>query len=378
MRLLSSEECQEIVCEFDACDVKKDESGEAFYNNSVGIGDLPSTLKYVDRMTSYVRKKYPDAVFSNTYTREYRRGGILRIHTDREGLDVTMSMCLEKNTPVSWPLHVSKNFYEADVWDNNTDTSKYTQEYDSFDMSPGVCVVCQGTRQPHWRDVFECAPDERAVYVFYHWTLPKKISTQQVEVQSMKPSIFLESPSLALYENFLSEAECALLIWMASGKLTRSTVVDNQNSGGYVDNNRTSHGMHFSVGENPLIEGIERKISLLTGIPVENGEGLQILRYGVGQEYKSHYDYFDPNSPAVSDQVKNNRICTFLMYLNTPAKGGETIFPDAKLQVTAKQGNAVLFAYPDPNPESKTLHAANPVLEGEKWVATKWIRAEKY
>jgi prolyl 4-hydroxylase len=38
------------------------------------------------------------------------------------------------------------------------------------------------------------------------------------------------------------------------------------------------------------------------------------------------------------------------------------------------QGNAVFFNYPDPDPSSLSLHGGAPVLEGEKWVATKWLR----
>jgi prolyl 4-hydroxylase len=132
------------------------------------------------------------------------------------------------------------------------------------------------------------------------------------------------------------------------------------------------------VGENPVVANIERRISEITGYPIENGEGIQILRYEEGQEYRPHFDYFDPNSPAVSDQLNNNRVCTFLMYLNTPEEGGETIFPDAGLSVRAKQGSAVQFSYQTPSPDTKTLHAGTPVIKGEKWVATKWIRRKEY
>lgn len=375
MRLLSSEECQEIVSEFDACDSKLDESGESFYRNSVGVGNLPTTIKHVDRLTAYIHKKYPGAVFSNSYTREYRKDSFLRIHTDRVGLDLTMSVCLEKNTPIAWPLHVSKKIYNSKEWSTSIDVSAFTEDYDSYDMAPGVGVVCEGRKYPHWRELFDCEENDRAVYVFYHWTFPE---VQKLPEQTMKPAIFLESPSLALYENFLSDAECALLIWMAGQRLTRSTVVDNSNDTSYVDDNRTSFGMSFSIGENSVIASIEKRISDLLGMPVENGEGIQVLRYGIGQEYKSHFDYFDPNSPGVAEQLKNNRVCTLLMYLNTPEEGGETIFPDAKIQISAKRGNALLFAYPEPSPESKTLHASIPVSRGEKWVATKWIRAKKY
>jgi len=371
--VFTPEECTEIVREFDHTDSKRDENSEVFYKGSVGVGDLPTTHKHIDRITGEIRKKFPGAIFSNTYIREYRKGSILGMHTDRPGLDLTLSVCLEKKTPVAWPLCVSKQTYSKPEWDATTDPEPYRQEFVAYDMAEGVGAMCEGRKYPHWRDTFECDDNERAVFVFYHWTLPK-----ETHVPVVMPTMALTKPAAAVYEKFLSEAECALLIWMAQDKLSRSTVVDNSNGGSYVDNNRTSSGMSFKVGENSLIRHIEAKISALTGLPVENGEGIQVLRYQVGQEYKPHYDYFDPNSPGVAQQLDNNRICTFLMYLNTPESGGATVFPDAGVEVAARQGNALLFAYATPTPDTKTLHGGAPVLKGEKWVATKWIRRNKY
>ena len=54
-------------------------------------------------------------------------------------------------------------------------------------------------------------------------------------------------------------------------------------------------------------------------IPIEHGEGLQILQYTPGQQYKAHHDFF-----KIAD---NNRISTLVMYLNDVEEGGETYFP---------------------------------------------------
>ena len=62
------------------------------------------------------------------------------------------------------------------------------------------------------------------------------------------------------------------------------------------------------------------------------------------------------------------------MYLNTPTRGGGTVFPDVGLNVAPIQGNAVFFSYDRPEAATRTLHGGAPVIEGEKWVATKWLR----
>jgi prolyl 4-hydroxylase len=64
------------------------------------------------------------------------------------------------------------------------------------------------------------------------------------------------------------------------------------------------------------------------------------------------------------------------MYLNAPKEGGGTAFPNIGLTVTAKKGSAVYFENVDLNGhvDTQTLHAGLPVLAGEKWIATKWLR----
>ena len=114
--------------------------------------------------------------------------------------------------------------------------------------------------------------------------------------------------------------------------------------------------------------------------PVENGEGLQILRYGPGAQYKPHYDYFDPERPGTQSILKRGgqRVGSLVMYLNTPRCGGATTFPDVKFEVAAIKGNAVFFSYDRPHPMTRTLHGGAPVIEGEKWVATKWLREGRH
>lgn len=42
---------------------------------------------------------------------------------------------------------------------------------------------------------------------------------------------------------------------------------------------------------------IEERIALWTNLPAENGEHFYLLHYGTGDEYKPHFDAFDPDTP---------------------------------------------------------------------------------
>lgn len=186
----------------------------------------------------------------------------------------------------------------------------------------------------------------------------------------------LRDPHLVVFGGLLSDDECAGLIALAEARLVRSEIVDNQTGGSEVNVARTSAGMFFQRGEAPLLQRIEQRIAELLRWPLENGEGMQVLRYKPGEEYRPHHDYFDPAQPGSGRILERGgqRVATLVIYLNTPAAGGATTFPDVGLEVSAVKGNAVYFSYDKAHPSTRTLHGGAPVVDGEKWVATKWLR----
>lgn len=190
----------------------------------------------------------------------------------------------------------------------------------------------------------------------------------------------LRLPRVVLFGGLLTGDECDALIALARPRLARSETVDTATGGSEVNTARTSDGMFFERGETPLIDRIERRIAALVNWPVERGEGLQILRYRPGAQYEPHHDYFDPARPGTPRILERGgqRVGTLVMYLNTPARGGDTIFPDAGLSVGPTRGSGVFFSYDRPHPATRTLHGGAPVLAGEKWVATKWLRERTF
>jgi prolyl 4-hydroxylase len=188
------------------------------------------------------------------------------------------------------------------------------------------------------------------------------------------------APRVVVFGKLLSDEECEQLIALAAPRLARSLTVATKTGGEEVNADRTSHGMFFQRGENDLVRRIEERIARLVNWPVENGEGLQILQYGPGAEYKPHYDYFDPAEPGTPTILKRGgqRVATLVMYLAEPEKGGGTVFPDVHMEVAPRRGNAVFFSYERPHPSTHTLHGGAPVLAGEKWIATKWLRERRF
>ncbi|MEO7854994.1 MAG: 2OG-Fe(II) oxygenase [Rubrivivax sp.] len=186
----------------------------------------------------------------------------------------------------------------------------------------------------------------------------------------------LSQPQVLLFGQLLSHEECDALVALATPRMARSETVDHSTGGSQVNAARTSEGMFFERGETALIQRIEARIAELLRWPVDKGEGLQVLRYQPGAQYEPHFDYFDPAQPGTPAVLRRGgqRLATLIMYLNTPERGGATIFPDLRLQVAPTKGCAVFFSYDRPHESTGTLHGGAPVLQGEKWVATKWLR----
>ena len=192
--------------------------------------------------------------------------------------------------------------------------------------------------------------------------------------------VALRNPRLVVFGGLLSDQECDALVAAAGPRMSRSETVVYETGGNEVNPSRTSSGMFFGRGEIPLCGLIEARIAALLRWPVENGEGLQVLHYQPGTEYKPHHDYFDPSQPGMAAVLRRGgqRVGSLVIYLSTPQRGGATVFPDVALEVAPVKGNAVFFSYDRPHEVTRTLHGGAPVQEGDKWVATKWLREGEF
>ncbi len=181
----------------------------------------------------------------------------------------------------------------------------------------------------------------------------------------------LDEPLIVILGNVLSDEECDELIRLSKDKMKRSKIGTTRE----VNEQRTSSSSFIEESENAIVTRVEKRISTVMNIPIEHGEGIQILQYTPGQEYKAHFDFFSSTSKAAN----NNRISTLVMYLNDVEEGGETFFPKLNFTVTPKKGMAVYFEYfyNDQTLNELTLHGGAPVITGEKWVATQWMRKQK-
>lgn len=192
----------------------------------------------------------------------------------------------------------------------------------------------------------------------------------------------LDQPLVVHLGGLLRVDECDALVALASSRMAPSTVVDDQRGMAVPHADRTSAGAYFQRSEFALLATLESRIASLLDWPADRGEGVQVLRYAPGGQYKAHFDYFDPVKPGSAAHLAQGgqRVGTVVMYLCDVEAGGSTRFPSLGLEVRPSKGDAVFFADVDAGGrvDPRTLHAGAPVLRGTKIIATKWLRQTTY
>jgi prolyl 4-hydroxylase len=182
-----------------------------------------------------------------------------------------------------------------------------------------------------------------------------------------------ESPEVRFFPRLFSPAECAYLIAAAQDEFRPSTVTPRLGSPEYFDAARNSEGstLHWLIAD-PAVHALNMRIAAASGTAIECGEPLHILRYAIGQEFRTHMDS--------SAGIANQRIKTALVYLNDDYEGGETSFPKANLIVRGHTGDALIFrnASDEGIPDEMSSHAGLPVTAGVKLLASRWIRKHRY
>lgn len=182
---------------------------------------------------------------------------------------------------------------------------------------------------------------------------------------------------LYLIDDFLTVHECNLLIELSKKILVPSTLTIPSADQEF----RTSQTANIKPEDGSITSIVDAKITACLGIDGEYAEPTQIQCYQAGQQFKMHTDFFEPNTAEYLEFAgdRGNRTWTFMVYLNDVAQGGETIFPAIEYTIKPKQGLAVIWNNRHPNGDVNhdSLHAGLPVIDGEKFIITKWYRERK-
>jgi len=167
----------------------------------------------------------------------------------------------------------------------------------------------------------------------------------------------------------------------------------------------------------PVAHAALVRAARLTSLTPQHSEALQVVHYDVSQQYRcvpellyidgwggiwtdgtsrntehtndgdtptprpscrEHWDYFDPKAHGYAERMgrQGQRLVTVFVYLSDVVGGGCTHFPRLNLRSKPSKGCALLWYNLDGMgaPDELTLHAGEPVTQGQKWGMNIWLR----
>jgi len=182
-------------------------------------------------------------------------------------------------------------------------------------------------------------------------------------------------------DDFLTHDQCDSVMQAASDKGLFTSEIGLR-KGGVNESIRKSSQQWLDPSENDTALMIKQKTAHVfasTGCIDESQysyEQIQVVKYEKGGKYDPHYDG-DLCDNGDTQCTSNMRIATLLIYLNDDYDGGTTKFPNLGIDITPKKGKALFFWVADPLNSlmyQETLHGGMEIKNGEKWIATQWIR----
>lgn len=183
------------------------------------------------------------------------------------------------------------------------------------------------------------------------------------------------APRIGAFRAAVGPDLCDHLMGTALPRLKRQEIIDPVDNKPRPHPHRTAWGaaIGFGFADLPAVFAGQR-MARLAGVPYEQGEALSILRYRPGEEYRPHHDFLgagDPDLPA-----HGQRIRTALLYLNEGYIGGETHFLAPDVAFAGRTGDILVFDNVNENgePDVSARHAGKPILRGEKWLGSLWLR----
>lgn len=195
-----------------------------------------------------------------------------------------------------------------------------------------------------------------------------------LKLARLKEELINADPPVRIFRDVLSDDEIELIKHLSSEKFQVSEIVTSDDITYANFDIRVSEVAFLRHNKYPELLSVLNRIDDITALKTKFGESVQVACYANGGHFIVHTDNLSQTDSTV---VKHgNRIVTVLLYLNDVTLGGATVFTDLRVAVKPVKGSALVWSNvtPDGNCDIRVLHCACPVLIGEKWIFTQWLR----
>jgi len=186
---------------------------------------------------------------------------------------------------------------------------------------------------------------------------------------------------ITCYDEFLSPEDCRAILeelevafWRPSKVIQRDSKHKHYEMLSHTRISHTAGQEWFSTNLNTILKSVEKRLCQRVHSKPDRLEFWQATRY----PFKGAFDYH-LDAGCWADHPAGERSRTFLLYLDTPAKGGDTHFRAFDISIAAQAGRLLvwdnLFANGDCN--YRMMHSGRPLLKGNKTTLVTWERQKR-
>jgi len=287
---------------------------------------------------------------------------------------------------------VPKNASEA-VWEIGPDGEYYLSNPEGLSEDHQVLLECASAGVTDIKQEQERAKafhkklqidmrDRNRDYMCANSSITTSAPVRKMRFQDKKVDVLLDygRARIDYIHNFVTEEECAYLKEQASPNLQPATVAGKTQQD--IEPSRrakqASVDLDWDKPTNPATTLSKRAFqyaNFTTGFkfPLYGQEGIDVIKYDSTDEYLPHCDA-DCEGQSYR---QGGRVSTMVVYCEVATKGGATTFDTVNKIVVPKRLDAVFFSYLGQDgklDDGLTMHSGCPVIEGEKWIATFWMR----
>ncbi|EDW99120.1 prolyl 4-hydroxylase subunit alpha-2 [Drosophila yakuba] len=236
-------------------------------------------------------------------------------------------------------------------------------DIDEMELPPCCSGCCEGPRKL------------KRLYCVYNG-----VTAPFLRLAPIKTEILSIDPFIVLLHDMVSVEEGALLRTFSKNMISPSETAELSDSEEKsifefeVGSFRTSKSVWLDNDANEATLKLTQRLGDATGLDISHSEPFQVINYGIGGIFESHFDTSLQDENRFLDGYMD-RLATTLFYLNDVPQGGATHFPGLNITVFPKFGTALFWYNLDTKGllRLRTMHTGCPVIVGSKWVVSKWI-----
>ena len=190
---------------------------------------------------------------------------------------------------------------------------------------------------------------------------------RQLDAQGQQVTVrmALDGPGVALVDNLLDGADCAILRHLAEHEAGRRMAA-------------AAHNLQAAL-RHPVIDRLAARLSALVNWPLARFQPLQVCHLRPGDACRLGDDSQRRGPPDTG--CGNPVVGNFMVFLDTPADGGAISLPGALgLRALPQAGTAIWFDHQGPSGADAAVlqAAAAPAGAHPAWVVTAWLHAQDW